>query len=147
QREFDRVMLSPAALVLPLLLGIPMLMLPVWLAVYTGLSPLRRLVGELAQRQPGDLSRLKTPAVHAELAPVVDELNSTLGRLQELLQRERQFLADAAHELRTPVALVSAQVDTLLHAGAGNEREEAARRLGHGVERASRLVNQLLALA
>lgn len=147
QREFDRVMLSPAALVLPLLLGIAMLMLPVWLAVYTGLSPLRRLVGELAQRQTGDLARLQTPAVHAELAPVVDELNSTLYRLQHLLKRERQFLADAAHELRTPIALVSAQVDTLLHAGSGKEREEAARRLVQGVGRASRLVNQLLALA
>jgi two-component system sensor histidine kinase QseC len=147
QREFDRVMLSAEALVLPLLLGIPTLMLPVWLAVYTGLSPLRRLVGELAERRPGDLSRLQTPAVHAELAPVVDELSSTLGRLQALLQRERQFLADAAHELRTPIGLVSAQVDTLLHAGSSTDREEAARRLHQGVGRASRLVNQLLALA
>lgn len=147
QQIFDKVMISREGLLNPILVGFPLLLLPVWLAVHTGLSPLRRLSRELAARKPADLTPLNVPHVYRELAPLVNELNATMARLQGLLQRERGLLADAAHELRTPLALISAQCDTLLHTQAPKLREEAAQRLHSGVARSSRLVNQLLSLA
>lgn len=130
-----------------LALALPVLLLPIWLAVRTGLRPLRRLSQKLAARSPGDLSPLGVRLPHSELAPVVRELDGTLQRLNELLQRERAFLADSAHELRTPLALISAQVDALLYETDPKERDLAAQRLAGGIGRCTRLVNQLLALA
>lgn len=129
-----------------LLIGI-LCLLPVLLVVQSGLRPLTVLAKELSHRRPGDLRPIQSPSQYLEIAPLVDEFNATLARLAALLERERNFLADAAHELRTPIAVVTAQVDTLILAREAPEREEAARRLRRGLTRASRLVNQLLALA
>jgi two-component system sensor histidine kinase QseC len=131
----------------PFLIGFPLIFIPLLIAVYTGLKPLRLFSHELAKRQPGDLQILSQPHVYSELAPVIREFNSTLARLQELLQRERDFLADAAHELRTPLALITVQSDALIHSENRVLREEASRRLTAGLERANRLANQLLTLA
>jgi signal transduction histidine kinase len=139
--------LSSAVTVAQLLVGFPVLLLPVWLAVRTGLRPLLQLSQDLAARQPADLRPVVVPRTYRELRPVVDELNGTLARLQALLQRERAFLADAAHELRTPLAVIAAQADTLKRSRDADEREAAAQRLERGLARAMRLVNQLLALA
>jgi len=146
EHTFDAVMFSGDGL-RPLLVGVPLLLLPVWLAVHTGLRPLRRLSREIADRSPSDLRPLAVPAEYRELAPVVTELNATLARLQGLLDRERAFLADAAHELRTPLAVVSVQCDTLIQSRAPEDRDAAASCLRQGLARANRLVGQLLALA
>jgi signal transduction histidine kinase len=132
---------------LQLVVGFPLLCIPIWLAVRTGLAPLLRLSRGLAGRAPGDLDPVRVKPLQHELVPLVEALNSTLARLSELLGRERAFLADAAHELRTPLAVISAQYDTLRQAPAGPERDEAMQRLSLGVARAARLVTQLLALA
>ncbi len=147
QQTFDDVMLSRDGFLSPMLVGLPLLLIPVFIAIRSGLTPLRRLAVELATRSPDDLRPIDTPFVYAELAPVTQELNSTLRRLRELLEREREFLADAAHELRTPLALITAQADTLTRASDALEREAAGQRLRNGLSRASRVVNQLLALA
>ncbi len=147
QQAFDDVMLSREGLLSPMLVGIPLLLIPIFVAIRSGLTPLRRLAAELAARLPDDLRPIDTPFVYTELAPVTEELNSTLSRLRLLLEREREFLADAAHELRTPLALITAQADTLTRAHDPLEREAAGQRLRGGLARASRLVNQLLALA
>ena len=139
--------LSSAVTVAQLLIGFPVLLLPVWLAVHTGLRPLLRLSQDLAARSPADLQPVTVAQPYRELRPVVDELNGTLARLQALLQRERAFLADAAHELRTPLAVIAAQCDTLKRSRDDHEREAAAQRLDRGLARSMRLVNQLLALA
>jgi signal transduction histidine kinase len=139
--------LSSAVTVAQLLIGFPMLLLPVWLAVRTGLRPLLSLSQDLAARSPADLQPVRVEQPYRELRPVVDELNGTLARLQALLQRERAFLADAAHELRTPLAVIAAQCDTLKRSRDDHEREAAAQRLDRGLARSMRLVNQLLALA
>jgi two-component system, OmpR family, sensor histidine kinase QseC len=146
QKVFDEVMFSFEGLK-PVLFGFPLLLLPMWLAVHTGLLPLRRLSAELASRHPADLTPIRAPLVVRELAPLARELNGALARLAALLQRERDFLADAAHKLRTPLALIGAQCDTLLHAQSDTAREAALQRLQGGLLRAGRLVNQLLALA
>ncbi|ALV05198.1 sensor histidine kinase [Roseateles depolymerans] len=132
---------------LQLLACIPLLFLPIWLAVWTGLAPLRRLSESLSARQAGDLAPVQLDPPHRELMPMADALNGTLARLSELLNRERAFLADAAHELRTPLAVISAQYDTLRHSPSGPQWDEALKRLGLGVNRSARLVNQLLVLA
>lgn len=139
--------LSSAVTVAQLLIGFPVLLLPVWLAVRTGLRPLLSLSQDLAARSPADLQSIQVAQPYRELRPVVDELNGTLARLQALLQRERAFLADAAHELRTPLAVIAAQCDTLKRSRDDAERDAAAQRLERGVARSMRLVNQLLALA
>jgi two-component system, OmpR family, sensor histidine kinase QseC len=146
QQVFDTVMFSLEGILQPLLIGFPILLAMVLFALYSGLQPLRRLRRELSMRKPGDLNPISVSHVYAELTPMVRELNATLARLRELLERERNFLADAAHELRTPLALITAQADTLIHAQEPQARTEAARRLHSGIARCARLVNQLLAL-
>jgi two-component system, OmpR family, sensor histidine kinase QseC len=144
---FNYVMMSREGLLLPLLVGFPVLLIPIWLAVHLGLRPVRRLSRELALRRPGDLKPLDVPHVDAELVPLVEELNETFLRLNDLLQRERAFLADAAHEMRTPLALIKAQADTLSQTTEYQSRADAMQRLHGGINRCSRLVHQLLDLA
>lgn len=147
QRAFNRVMLSPSSL-LPALVFFPLLLLPAWGAIRAGLRPVNRLAKELAERQPGDLRPVLLPHVYMELQPVIQEINAALARLRDLIQHERDFLANAAHELRTPLAVISAQTDVLLHsADMTPPNKEATYRLKGGVTRAARLVHQLLDLA
>lgn len=145
--DFNSVMLSPASVVAPLLVGLPLLLLPVLFVVRCGLKPMRKLSDELAARKPDDLTPVRMDELVAELQPVVNEVNGTLHKLDDLLRRERDFLADAAHELRTPLAVISAQVDDVLHAKTPEARLEAERGLQAGLGRANRLVGQLLTLA
>ncbi len=145
--DFNSVMLSPASIVMPLLVGFPLLLLPVLIVMRCGLKPLRALARELASRKPDDLKPVHVDDLLAELEPVVAEVNGTLGRLDALLRRERDFLADAAHELRTPLAVISAQADEVLRAATPEACSEAGRGLRAGLDRANRLVNQLLVLA
>lgn len=146
QLVFDGVMFSAGALQ-PLLLAFPLLLLPVWLAVYRGLSPLRRLTRELSRRRADDLSSVRVSAVYRELEPVIDELNASFARIGTMRERERRFLADAAHELRTPLAVIGAQIETLGRAQDDRSRAAALARLDSGWRRATRLTHQLLALA
>jgi two-component system, OmpR family, sensor histidine kinase QseC len=147
KEEFDRVMLSRDGLLSPLLVGFPLLLIPILLAIRSGLKPLQVLASELAARSPDDLRPIDAPHVYSELAPIARELNSTLFRLRALLQRERDFVADAAHEIRTPLALITAQADTLIYETEPEARAAAGHRMRQGLARSSRLVNQLLALA
>lgn len=135
----------------PLLgLGAAALLLMLGLAVAVlrwGLAPVRRLRETLASRQPGHLDALPTTEVPAELTPLVDTLNALFQRLDALLQGERRLTADAAHELRTPIAAIRAQAQVALGALADEERRRALTATLTGCDRAARVVDQLLMLA
>ena len=147
RKNLNSVMLTPVSIVAPLLVVLPLLLLPILFVVRCGLKPLRELSNELSAREPGDLTPIQMGDLVSELRPVVDEVNGTLKRLDELLKRERDFLADAAHELRTPLAVVNVQADEVMRATSPGERADAASNLKAGLNRANRLVGQLLELA
>ena len=133
----------------PLALALPLIALAVWWAVRRGLRPLGQLGQTLAGRQPGDLSAVALPgaAPPAELLPVLQNLNDLLARIGALLDSERRFTADAAHELRTPIAAIRAQAQVALAASEDAERRHALQATLHGCDRASHLVQQLLTLS
>lgn len=132
---------------LPLALIAPLLALAVWWCVTRLLAPVEQVRAELAQRQVQDLSPVSDAALPDEVQPLVRELNLLFGRLQEAFEAQQHFVADAAHELRSPLAALTLQVQLLRRAPNDEARSLAVDRLEAGVERASRLVAQLLALA
>lgn len=134
--------------VLPyLLLAFPIVLLPIWLAVRHGLRPLRRLADRIAARGGTDLSPTGIDPRYTELQPLVAALDHLLQQLRGKVARERAFVHDAAHELRTPMAVIAAQAHALAGASNARERTDAQAHLEQAIERASHLTQQLLALA
>ena len=131
---------------LPVLISLPFLLLPAWLSITLALRPWRRVAREVAERGPQDLRPLAFKTRYRELAAMVDAINALMHRVDESAERERSFIADAAHELRTPLAAMRVNVEAL-HSQAGDERQ---RQLLAGIlssgNRATRLVSQLLML-
>ncbi|RQO61140.1 two-component sensor histidine kinase [Paucibacter sp. KBW04] len=129
----------------PLLYALPLLVLPLWLLFRLGFAPLQRMGSLISQRSAQDLTPLP-PTPYQELAPLVNAVNSLMLRLQQRMEREHEFLVDAAHELKTPLAVVQLGAEALERGDAGS-RQEACERLRQGVQRATHTVHQLLALA
>lgn len=132
----------------PQAMALPLLALAGWWAVRRGLLPLRHLSELLHRRQPNSLEAVELPNMPDEMRPPVKALNALLERINGMIESERRFTADAAHELRTPIAAIRAQAQVAL--GAGNDqaqREHALRVTIAGCDRATRLVEQLLTLA
>jgi len=130
-----------------LLLAFPVVLVPLWVAVRRGMRPLNRLAETIARRDAQDLSPLGFTPRHDELKPLAAAFDNLLARLRGQLQRERAFVQDAAHELRTPMAVVAAQAHLLTHAADDSERRQAAAALDAALQRASHLSRQLLTLA
>jgi two-component system sensor histidine kinase QseC len=133
---------------LPLLLALPLLALLLWWAVRQGLAPLRQLSQTLGRRQPQALEPVVLKDVPTEMEPLVLALNGLFGRIDAMVAAERRFTADAAHELRTPIAAIRTQAQVAL--GAGNDsaqRDHALQLTLAGCDRATRLVEQLLTLS
>jgi two-component system, OmpR family, sensor kinase len=131
----------------PFALLLPVLLLVIWLAVGHALEPLQRLTALVKARRVNALDPLSAQRLPEEVQPLVTALNDLLARLAAALERERAFMADAAHELRTPLTALRLQTGVLAHAVGETERAAAMSTLSAGVERAIRLVEQLLALA
>lgn len=131
----------------PMLVALPLVLLPLWLAVWSGLMPLRELTARVASRDPADVSGLGLALRHAELRPLVTAFDQLLSKARQGIARERAFVQDAAHELRTPLAVVTAQAHALTEATDPDGRREAKAALERAVGRASHLVHQLLTLA
>lgn len=137
------------SLLLPLVFALPLLALAGWWAVRQGLAPLRQLSNGLGHREPQALHPVKlgddTPS---EIQPLVQALNELFERIERMVASERRFTADAAHELRTPIAAIRAQAQVALGAGTDTaQRDHALQATLAGCDRATRLVEQLLTLA
>jgi len=132
---------------LPLLVALPLLSLSVWWAVRLGLVPLDRLGRELATRDPAELTPVRLDEAPEELLPLIHALNELFDRTNALLSSERRFTADAAHELRTPIAGIRAQAQAALAVADPAARRHALQATLAGCDRATRLVQQLLTLA
>ena len=132
----------------PLAFMAPLLVLAVWWGISRSLAPVERVRRQLAQRQADDLSPVSDARLPDEVQPLVSELNLLFERVQRAFEAQQHFVADAAHELRSPLAALHLQLQVLQRAGQDDAaRAAAAERLSAGIDRATRLVEQLLALA
>jgi two-component system sensor histidine kinase QseC len=131
----------------PMALALPLLALALWWAVYRGVAPMRRLGHALAERQPAAVLPLAVNDVPSEMVPMVDALNALFVRIATLLESERRFTADAAHELRTPIAAIRAQAEVAMSETAEGPRRQALHNTLEACDRAARLVEQLLTLS
>ena len=133
--------------VTPIALMLPVLMLIVGWVVSRSLAPVERVRAQLAKRAAEDLSPVGEGGLPAEIKPMVHELNSLLGRVQQSFTAQQHFVADAAHELRSPLTALNLQVQALQRAPDEPARALAQTRLAAGIARATHLVEQLLLLA
>ena len=131
----------------PVALMAPLLMLLVWWVVGESLRPVARVRRQVAERQANDLSPVSEVDLPDEIRPLVEELNLLFQRLRQAFQAQQHFVADAAHELRSPLAALKLQVQGLQRATSNEARELSVARLTAGIDRATRLIEQLLVLA
>ncbi|AIY42134.1 Sensory histidine kinase QseC [Collimonas arenae] len=132
---------------IPILSLLPVLAVLIWLGVGRSLQPLHRLTGSLRQRSADDLQRLDSQGYTQEIIPIVDALNDLFARLYQAMQLQKRFVADAAHELRTPLAALKLQLQLVEMADDDEERSAAIKKLHERLNRATHQVQQLLALA
>jgi two-component system OmpR family sensor kinase len=131
----------------PFLLLLPALALICWLLVSRGLQPLAQLAQSLKARSPESLDPLHEPNVPDEVAPLVGSLNDLLARLKVARDAQRAFVADAAHELRSPLTALQLQLQLVERAESDTARSQALADLKHGLQRATHAVQQMLTLA
>ncbi len=133
---------------LPQFVILPIAVLLVWLALVQAIKPLNMLEERIRARRPDDLSPIDAQAAPLEVAPLVDSVNDLLLRLKDSIATQKRFLADAAHQLKTPLAGLRMQADLAQREGAdADELKQSLRQIGRSSVRATHTVNQLLALA
>lgn len=133
--------------VVVMLITYPFLGFLIWVIVGRGLDTVRRVADEIHQRAPSYLEPVDLESVPTEIEPLVGELNSLFRRLQAAFEREKRFTADAAHELKTPLAALSTQTQVALRAKTDEEKKEALLKVLFGVRRSTHVVQQLLTLS
>ncbi len=134
-------------LLMRVLIVFPFFFAAAWFAITRGLRPLRQLSDSIAARGSDDLTPVAVDPRFDELRPLVTALDSLLLQLRHKVSREHAFVQDAAHELRTPLAVISAQAHVMSMAGGADERQDAEQHMDHAIARAAHLVHQLLDLA
>jgi two-component system sensor histidine kinase TctE len=133
--------------ILPEFIILPIALALVWFALSRGLSPLTELQQRIRARRPDDLSPIESGQVPEEISPLVRSLNDMLGRLSQTIQMQKRFIADAAHQMKTPLAGMRMQSELALRQTSQDEIHRSLEQLSKSSESATRLVNQLLALA
>jgi two-component system, OmpR family, sensor kinase len=133
--------------VLPIALLAPLLMMAVWWLISRSLAPVERMRRQVAGRAAEDLSPLPDAGLPEEVLPLVQELNALFGRVRLAFAAQQHFVADAAHELRSPLTALKLQAQALRRGHDDASRETAVARLNEGIDRAIQLVGQLLVLA
>jgi two-component system sensor histidine kinase QseC len=134
-------------ILIPLLAGMPLLALAIWFAVGRALRPLRAVTEAVETRRPEALDALAVAQAPQEVQPLIEALNELFSRIRHTLDSERQFTANAAHELRTPLAALKTQAQVALRADTDSSRQRALGHVVEGVDRMTRLTEQLLTLA
>lgn len=137
----DSVVIS---MLTPIVIGLPVLGLIIWWIVSFGLQPITRLATEVGSKEASDLTDTKLEKVPRELGQLATSINELLRRLEASFQREKRFAADAAHELRTPIAAIRVHLHNLRHEQ--HAPGDTVARMEEGVERLSHLVEQTLVL-
>lgn len=134
--------------ILPWIFGLGALLVMMLIVITIEFLPLNKLAKEVQQRPEGDLSPLPDTHLPQEILPLIKAMNNLLKQTGTMLQRERCFIADSAHELRTPLAALKVQLEVLeMSADDEKERQKSIQKLGLGIDRSARLVEQLLALS
>ncbi len=131
----------------PQFVTLPLAVLLVWLALVRGIKPLAQLERRIRARKPDDMSPLDETGVPEEVLPLVDSVNDLLSRLKLSLSTQKRFLADAAHQLKTPLAGLRMQADLAQRETDADELKKSLKHIGQASMRATHTVNQLLALA
>lgn len=130
-----------------MLLSLPILILLIWLTSGKALGSISKIADEVKHRAASSLHAVDTKAIPSEVQPLINELNMLFIRMQSTFQREKRFAADAAHELRTPLAALRAQAQIALTTPQEEDRTEALRKVLQGVDRSTHTVQQLLTLS
>jgi two-component system OmpR family sensor kinase/two-component system sensor histidine kinase QseC len=138
---------AAARAVLPIVAAVPLVGLAMWWLVGVSLAPLQRVVAAARVRDAGSLEPLPAEHLPSEVVPLVSSFNALLARLAGAFESQRAFVADAAHELRTPLTALKLQLGLLRDAADDGERDAALARMRAGIDRATHMVEQLLALA
>jgi two-component system OmpR family sensor kinase/two-component system sensor histidine kinase QseC len=148
-QEIRRDLATAAALrsLSPLLIFAPVMALLIWWLVGRGLKPVKHLEHEVTQRHAGTLDPVSERGLPGEIAPVAHALNLLLARLKSAFSAQSMFVADAAHELRSPLTALKLQLHLLENAADEQAKREALAKLNHGVDRATHLIEQLLIAA
>jgi two-component system sensor histidine kinase TctE len=136
-----------SGVLLPQFAIIPLAVILVWLGLSRGLRPLSRLRERMARRRPGDLSPLNIRGTPEELQPVLRSFNELLGRLEENLQAQQRFIADAAHQMKTPMTGLRMQAELAMREADPVQLRRSVEQIAVGAERAGHLISQLLTLA
>ena len=132
---------------IPLLVILAAIIITLLITAYFSLQPLRKIARTISERKPGNLSPINVRAQYQEIRPVVLEINKLMARIDAANQREKSFMADAAHELRTPIAAVVAQLHLLTQVADKTERQEIIGDMQLGLDRTASLSRQLIDLA
>lgn len=133
--------------ILIMLITYPFLGFLIWIIVGRGLDSLKRIAKEVDERAPTKLHPVDTEAIPTEIDPVIRALNRLLERLYDAFTREKRFAADAAHELRTPMASLNAHAQAALRSSDPEEQKQALLKIVGGVNRATHIIQQLLTLS
>jgi two-component system sensor histidine kinase TctE len=136
-----------ASVILPQFIIIPLAVMLVWFGLSRGLRPLTRLRQTIEAREPDDLSPIGTRRVPEELEPLVEAFNEMLERMKRSVSVQQRFVADAAHQMRTPLTGLKTQAQFAIRETDPEALRHALRQIATGVDRAGRLINQLLTLA
>ena len=134
-------------MMIPLLVTLPLLALLIWFSVSQALKPLGRVTDELGRRTLANLKPISMAPIPKEIKPLVSSMNKLFGRLEQAFRNERRFTANASHELRTPLAGLKTHAEIALRSADPDIQKKALAQIIEGVNRASHLVEQLLALA
>ena len=135
------------SLLVPFLFVIPMVAPLIWVSIERGLKPVNWISDEVRLRAVENLNPIVITDVPDEIRPLIDSINTLLSRLDYSFENERRFTADAAHELRTPLAALKTQAQVALRANESEKKRKALEQVISGVDRATHLVQQLLTMA